>query len=137
MSSVEVSRIKRQADFYKDLKLKEQYSKMSAIGKEKIGEREAFVIEALSLNNKTEKLFFDTQSGLLLRRTVLTETRLGSDPEQTDYEDYREVDGIRMPFTVRVSYLDDNHFGTTRKITEVKQNFPIDDARFNMPAASK
>ena len=110
---------------------------MRVIGKEKIGEREAFVIEALSLNNKTEKLFFDTQSGLLLRRTVLTETRLGSDPEQTDYEDYREVDGIRMPFTVRVSYLDDNHFGTTRKITEVKQNFPIDDARFNMPAASK
>ena len=95
------------------------------------------MIEALSLGNKTEKLFFDTQSGLLLRRTVLTETKLGLNPEQTDYEDYRELDGLRLPFIVRVSYLDDNHFGTTRTFTNVKQNLTIDDARFDMPAATK
>ena len=70
MSSVEVGRIKRQADLYKDLKLREQYSKMAVLGKEKIGDREAYVVEALSLDNKTEKLFFDQESGLLLRRTV-------------------------------------------------------------------
>lgn len=137
MSSDELEWIKRDVDFYKDFKLKEQYSRMSVIGREKIGEREAYVIEALSLSNKTERLFFDTQSGLLLRRTVLTETKLGFDPEQTDFEDYREVDGVRLPFTLRVSYLDDNHFGTTRKVTGVKQNFPIDDARFDMPVSPK
>ena len=133
MNSVEVARIKREADFYKDLKLKEQYSKMTVIGKEKIGDREAYVIEALSLDNKTEKLFFDTQSGLLLRRTVLTETKLGLNPEQTDFEDYREVDGVRLPFTIRMSYLDDNHLGTTRNIIEIKHNVPLDNEKFNMP----
>ena len=130
MNSGEVARIKRQADLSKDLKLKDQYSRMSVTGTEKIGDREAYVVEAMSLDQKIEKLFFDTESGLLLRRTVFTETKLGLDPEQTDYEDYRAVDGIRLPFVVRTSYLDDNHLGTTRTLTEVKHNMPIDDARF-------
>lgn len=137
MSSVEVGRIKRQADLYKDLKLRERYSKMAVLGKEKIGDREAYVVEALSLDNKTEKLFFDQESGLLLRRTVFTEIKLGLDPELTDYEGYREVGGVWLPFIVRVSYLDDNHYGTTRKLTDVKQNVPIDDARFDMPVVPK
>jgi len=41
------------------------------------------------------------------------------------------------PFTVRTSYLDDNHFGTTRTLTEVKQNRPIDDGRFDAPVVSR
>jgi hypothetical protein len=133
MNSADVARIKRQADLYKDLNLKEQYSKIGLVGKERIGDREVYVVEARSLENKTEKLFFDVQSGLLLRRTVFTEIKLGLDPVQTDYEDYREVEGVWLPFTVKTSYLDDNHFGTTRTLTEVKQNVPIDDARFNAP----
>lgn len=133
MSSSELLRIKSQADLYKDLKLRERYSKMTISGKETIEDHEANVVEAVSFDNKSEKLFFDTQSGLLLRRTVYTQTKLGLDPEQTDYEDYREVDGAWLPFIVRVSYLDDNHYGTTRKLTDVKQNVPIDDVKFDMP----
>ena len=137
MSSVELARIKRQADFYRDLKLKDQYSRMSVSGREKVGDREAYVVEAMSLDRKIEKLFFDAESGLLLRRTVFNETKLGLDPEQTDYEDYRAVDGVRLPFVVRTSYLDDNHLGTTRTLTDVKHNMPIDDARFETLAVPK
>ena len=137
MNNADAARIKRQADLYKDVRLKEQYSKLSVTGKEKIGDRETYVVEALSLDNKTEKLFFDAQSGLIVRRRVFTENKLGLDPEETDYEDYRQVDGAWLPFTVKISYLDDNHYGTTRKLTEVRQNIPIDDARFEMPAAPK
>ncbi len=54
-------------------------------------------------------------------------------PEQTDYEDYREVDGVWLPFSVRASYLDDNHYGTTRTVTKVRQNIQIDDAKFEPP----
>lgn len=135
MSSVEVARITRQVDLYKDLQRKEQYSKATVTGREKIGNREAYVVEAMSLDNKTEKLYFDVQSGLLISHTVFTETKLGLDPQEFDFEDYREVDGVWLPFTVKVSYLDDNHYGTTRKLTEVKQNVPIDNAKFEMPAS--
>ncbi len=95
------------------------------------------IVEEIALISIYATKPFDVQSGLLLRRVVLTETKLGPDPEQTDFEDYRDVDGVKLPFTVRVSYLDDNHFGTTRNFTEVKHNVAVDDATFSMPAAVK
>jgi hypothetical protein len=133
VSSQEVARIRQQFDVSRDFKLKEQYSRMDVAGKEIVGDREAYVIEALTRDSKMERLFFDVQSGYLLRRIVLTETPLGLDPEVTDFEDYRDVDGVKLPFTVRVSYLDDNHLGATRLIEEVRHNVPVDDARFDMP----
>jgi hypothetical protein len=137
LNNAELTRIKLQADFYRNIRLKDQYSKMTVIGKEKVGDHEATVIETLNRENKLEKLFFDTQSGLLLRRTRFTQTVVGFDPEQTDYEDYREVVGLKLPFVVRVSYLDDSHLGTTRKFTEIKPNVPLDDVKFNMPVVAK
>ncbi|HVF91812.1 MAG TPA: c-type cytochrome [Blastocatellia bacterium] len=137
MSAPELARIKQQADINRDIKLEEQYSTLKVTGREKLGGRDVYVVEGLSRNNRNEKLFFDIQTGLLTRRIVLTETRLGFDPEQIDYEDYREVDGIRIPFTIRTSYLDDNHFGTTRTIKEVRHNVPVDDSKFDPPAGKK
>ena len=133
MNSAQVGRMRRLADLYRDVKLKERYSAARVIGRERIGDREAYVVDAKSLDNKSEKLFFDVSTGLLLRRIVFTEIRLGLDPEQTDYEDYRNVDGVWLPFTVRTSYLDDNHFGTTRTLVEVKHNIQIDDKKFEVP----
>src|SRR5438552_1366048 len=62
---------------------------MSVTGREKIDDRDAYVVEAQPLGEqaspaapvrRVEKLFFDIQSGLLLRRTVLTSTAFGLDP---------------------------------------------------------
>ena len=133
MSAAEVVRFKRRADFFAEINRQQQYSKLAVAGIVKIDGREAYRIEALNADNKTEQLFFDTQNGLLIRRIVLTPTALGPDPEQTDYADYREVNGIRLPLTVKVSYLDDSHLGTTQKIIEIRQNVPLEDARFEMP----
>ena len=142
MNSAELTRIARQADLLADFKMRGQYAQMSVIGREKIDDREVFVVEAEpqgtqasppAPGRRTERLLFDTQSGLLLRRTVLTPTALGLDPEQTDFKDYTEVDGVKLPFIIVVSYLDDSHLGTTRKYIEVKHNVPIDDAKFEAP----
>ena len=146
MNSAELARFARQADLLGDFALKDQYSLMTVTGREKIDDREAYVVEAQPKASggapapsttgparRTEKLFFDIQSGLLVRRIVLTATALGLDPEQTDFKDYTEVDGVKLPFTIIVSYLDDSHLGTTRKYNDVKQNVPIDDAKFEAP----
>ena len=69
-----------------------------------------------------------------MRRVVLTETVIGLDPEQTDYEDYRDVDGVKVPFAIKTSYLDTN-YSSTRKFTEIKHNVAVDDAQFKLPAA--
>ena len=152
MNTAELARVARQADLLGDFALRKQYSQMSVTGREKIDDREVYVVEALgaqkslpapsstprpaaglSQTHRTEKLFFDIQSGLLIRRTVLTPTALGLDPEQTDFKDYTDVDGVKLPFITIVSYLDDSHLGTTKKYIEVKQNVPIDDSKFEAP----
>lgn len=135
MNSVEVARIKDQADLRSQIELKDRYSKIDLIGKDRIGQQDVYVLEGRSVAGKTERLYFDAKSGFLLRRTVFTETKLGLNPEQTDYEDYRKIDGLWLPFTVRTSYLDDNHFGATRILTEIKHNVQIDDRKFEIPVS--
>lgn len=138
LTAAEIARLKNQADLFADFKIKERYSTLKVTGKEKIGSRETYIVEAIRFaDKKLEKLFFDTENGLLLRRAVFTETVLGLNPEQTDYEHYRRVDGATMPWTVRVSYLDDNHFGTTRRFIEIKNNISIGDDKFKSPDAPK
>jgi hypothetical protein len=72
---------------------------------------------------------------LLVRRIRYTPTIIGIIPEQTDFEDYRVVDGVKFPFTVRVSSADPGNPIGTRKYTEIKLNGPVDDSKFKMPAA--
>jgi hypothetical protein len=83
---------------------------------------------------RIEKLYFDAQTGLLLRSLSITQTMLAPIPDQTDFEDYRDVDGVKLPFTIRQSAVDARN-GWTRKYTEIKQNVPIDDTKFNPPPA--
>ena len=82
--------------------------------------------------NVTEQLSFDRASGLLLRRLIITTgERLMNLPEQIDYSDYREVSGVKVPFTVRHATW---NAVTTEKFADVKINAPIDDAVFVKPA---
>jgi photosynthetic reaction center cytochrome c subunit len=133
ISEQDMAELERDAEFYKDLELKRLYSQMRVGGRERIGDREAYVIEARSRTGSTERLYFDTQTGLLIRRYREYKIILGSFPTLTDYEDYKEVDGVKVPFTLRWS-IPGRTWG--RKITEVKHNAPLEDVDFS-PASAK
>jgi hypothetical protein len=129
----QLAELKAEYQFFHDIKLKEQYTRTN-LRKDKLNGHDVFVITGVRLDRKRERLFFDAESGLLLRRTGYTETPLGMVPDQTDYEDYRDVDGVKVPFTVRIAVV--GGFSTaTRKFTEIKFNLPVEDARFDKPAA--
>jgi hypothetical protein len=129
-----LAQLRREAEFYKETKLKEMYSKMMVMGRAPVGEHEAYVVEATPIDGgHPEKLYFDVQTGLLVRKYAETKTVMGQFPTQTDFEDYREVDGVKLPFTIRWA-IPGRVWG--RKLTEVKQNVPIDDTRFNLPAGN-
>jgi hypothetical protein len=125
-----LAQLKSDSEFYKEIKTKELYRKLTLAGKSTIGEAEVYVIDATPLSGSPEKLFFDVKTGLLLRRYTESETILGMFPLQTDYEDYRDADGIKQPFLIRWS-MPGRSWG--RKIAEIKQNVAIDDAQFNAP----
>jgi outer membrane lipoprotein-sorting protein len=130
--------LKMSLQLFRNLKLKEQYASLRVGGrKEKIGERDVYVLIGTTADKKRERLFFDAETGLLLRRVSYTETMIGIIPEQTDFEDYRDVDGVKLPFTVRLSAVDAGNPVSTRTFTEIKLNVPVDDSKFNKPAATK
>jgi photosynthetic reaction center cytochrome c subunit len=132
------AQLKSDSEFYKEIKTRELYRKLSLAGKSMIGEAEVYVIDAtpqvMTPGGGPEKLFFDVRTGLLVRRYIESESVLGMFPLQTDYEDYREVDGIKQPFLIRWS-MPGRSWG--RKIAEMKQNVVIDDTQFNPPASKR
>ncbi len=132
MDNLELTRAKSLAWSLDPLPLKEPYPRLTFGGKEKIGEREAWQLRLTTPDKRRLQLYFDTQTGLLLRRVMITDTIIGPEPEQIDFEDYREVDGVKVPFTIRFSTVDPL-FSATRKFTEVKHNLPMEEAHFNPP----
>jgi hypothetical protein len=129
----ELAFVRRYWSLFGDMRLKDQIPTVAFSGKDKINDREVYVLRGTNAANKRERLFFDAQTGLLVRRIVYTPTPVGIIPEQVDFEDYRDVDGIKMPFTIRVSSVDPN-WTATRQFTEIKLNAPVDETKFNKPA---
>ena len=134
LQSRELSVLKRYPDLFKDIKLQGQFTRISYGGKEKIDGKDVLVLRGLGLDGKGERLYFDALTGLLVRRITTTPTVVGLIPEQVDYEDYRDVDGLKMPFTIRISAVD-SVYSSTRKLTEIKLNVPVDETRFHKPPA--
>ena len=128
-----IAQIKRDAVFYKELKTEQIYSSLTLVGKTSVRDMDAYVIEAKPVDGPIEKLFFDVKTGLLVRRYTESSTPLGKLPLQTDYEDYRDIDGIKQPFLIHWSFPG-RVWG--RKIDEIKQNVSLDDAKFN-PVVSR
>jgi hypothetical protein len=129
-SGAELAQAKFDAEFYKELKFKELYSKMELKGKEKVGGREAYLIVGTPAASSPEKLYFDTQTGLLLRMDLVRESPQGKTPFEVYFEDYREVDGVKIPFVQRQNAPD---FSVTIKFDTIKHNVTIDDAKFSKP----
>src|SRR5215510_10892097 len=123
-----LAQLKRDAVFYKELKTQDLYSSLTVLGRASVRDADAYVIQAKPVDGPVEKLFFDVRTGLLVRRYTESDTPLGKLPLQIDYEDYREVDGIKQPFLIHWSFPG-RIWG--RKVDEIKQNITIDDAKFN------
>ena len=115
------------------LRLRDQYSSFRVFRRDKIDDRDVYVISAVRLDGKSERLYFDVESGLLRRRIGYTHTLIGTIPQQTDFEDYREVEGLKLPFTIKMAFVDPGSLPITRKFTEIKLNVPLDEYKFDKP----
>jgi hypothetical protein len=58
---------------------------------------------------------------------------VGIMPEQIDFSDYRDVNGLKLPFSIRVSVADSNNPSSNRTFDDVKLNVPISVSRFRKP----
>ncbi|HUN66715.1 MAG TPA: c-type cytochrome [Bacteroidota bacterium] len=105
-------------------------------GTDTVGGTGVFVLSAQLTRGITEKYYIDSTSGLLLRKVSTTDTPIGLIPEETDYSDYRAVDGVKVPYAVTTVAVDP-HDGSTFRVESVEQNVHLDPKKFMMPPAKK
>ena len=132
LTGATLEQVKRSADFYGNLRLKETHPDLRVVGRSKIDDHDVYVLQSKVSDTRTERYYFDAQTGLLLRIQGITQTLLARIPDQTDFEDYRDVDGVKLPFTIRQSSIDPRS-DWTRKYTEIKHNVTLDESKFNPP----
>lgn len=85
------------------------------------------VVQGTGPHGLLATLYFDKQSGLLVRLVRYSRSPIGRVPTQVDYSDYRDVNGIKFPFQYTFAWLDGRD---SFKVTEVKTNVPIDAGKF-------
>jgi hypothetical protein len=113
--------------------LRGQYVKAETTKIDQVNDRQSYVVTATRTDGKRERLYFDAENGLLLRRISNTNTVVGVIQEETDYDDYREVEGVKLPMTMRIATVDSLNPGSTRKLESVEVNVAIDEAKFAQP----
>jgi hypothetical protein len=104
-------------------------------GSTSIDDKEMVVVQGTAIGGRsTVKLYFDKQSGLLVRQVRYADTIIGRVPIQVDYSDYRDVAraGVRLPFHVITTWTDGK---SDVLLTSAETNAAIDAAKFNQPAA--
>jgi outer membrane lipoprotein-sorting protein len=132
MEGESAAQMRRQADYLAEFKLREHFPKMTLKEKLKVGEKETYVVEAVPAEGGPEKFYFEIQTGLMIRRDAETQGPEGKVPTEFFLEDYREVEGVKIPFRLRQNTP---MYNIEIKFIESKQNVEIEDSRFEMPKA--
>ncbi|MBZ5661317.1 MAG: photosynthetic reaction center cytochrome c subunit [Acidobacteriia bacterium] len=137
LSPAEQPRAKRNANFYEPLELKGEYEKLEVRAVEKVNNRDAYVVVGTPAGESPETLYFDTQSGLLVKKITTLPNVVGASPYEVEYDDYRDTSsGVKFPFLIRsipANPLSAVVSRTTIRVEKVDDNVPIDDSKFVKP----
>lgn len=130
-SSSGLAEMERDADIYRAGKIKSLYDKLLLQPRARLHGVDVHVIEGQPLRGPSEKLFFSVNDGLLLRWDMVRKTpKRGNVFVKVHLEDYREVDGVKIPFKVRFAF---ESADIMLRIDEIKHNVAIADGLFKKP----
>ena len=131
LTGTDLDAAKVDADLSFPLRLKQALTGWRVGSPATIDDRLVQVVQGTTAGGRPVRLFFDKESGLLVRQVRYTDSPVGLNPTQIDYADYREVSGVKMPFRWVVTWLDGM---ATFMLSDVQANAPIDAKRFARPA---
>ena len=126
-----VGRVSRlDADFYLPVHVRHIFSQLRVERPEKVGDEETYLLLGENPGEPPVRLYLSRQSGLLVRLVRYVETPLGRNPIQIDYADYRDAEGVKVPFRWTLARPGGRF---TIQVDQIQQNLPIDDAKFAKP----
>ncbi|MBZ5576210.1 MAG: c-type cytochrome [Acidobacteriia bacterium] len=96
-----------------------------------VGDKDVQVMEGAGPARTRFKLYFDLETGLLLRQVRYVSTVVGTNPYQVDYADYRDVGGVKLPYQWTVTWTNGQSIW---KVTEIQADAAVPAGRFAKPA---
>ncbi len=133
-SGEELVRAKISSTFYRDMELAKLYSKLEVTGTSAVDGNDAYVIRATTSGKDPDILYFDIKTGLLVRHDMVIVTPAGSTPSINLFSDYRDIDGIVLPYRTLTKTA---QFDLVMELEEVKHNVEIDKKIFAPPSKPK
>ena len=94
--------------------------------------RDMQMIQGTSDGRYPVNLYFESKTGLLARVVRYADSPVGLSPTQIDYADYREVEGMKIPFRVMATWLDGR---STTEFSNIQANVSVDAAKFARPSS--
>jgi photosynthetic reaction center cytochrome c subunit len=142
-SPIEIEQIRerRSNDFYEPLNITKEYPKLTVEGIEKIGASEVYVVLGEPTEGLPMRMYFDTKSGLLLRKYAEIPTHSGLSPFQIDYSGYRDAGhGVKVPYRIHMEPAGPRTeiaTHSTIRITKIQENVPLEDTKFVRPVSKE
>jgi photosynthetic reaction center cytochrome c subunit len=130
MSGSDLDSAAMDADLHLPIHLKQMFTDLRLRDSEKIGDAEVYVVSGERRGSTPVNLYFDKNSGLLVRLVRYGDTALGWLPTQIDYADYRDANGVRVPYRWTLARPNGRF---TIQVKDLQQNVPVDDAKFVKP----
>ena len=127
----EIAEMERDAEVFSAGRIKSLFESMKLDYNARLSGREVRVIEGKPVKGPAERLFFDVESGLLLRWDMARkQNNRGRVFVKVHLDDYKDVDGLKVPHKVRFAF---ESFNFTVQVEKLENNIEIDDAIFRKP----
>ena len=120
------------AQYYNSRLLNPKKSKMALalVGHAQVRGKDALQLEVTSVTGVKREVFFDPQTHLIMKETA-TVGRLG---EEILYDDYRTVDGVKLPYKIELHREDDKY---DIYVTRAVINGTVGERVFDFPKKSQ
>jgi len=115
------------------LRYKERGTRIGLAGKEKVGDRDAYVLAVTPADGPASRVFLDTETYLPLRGvTTIEMPEMGNVEQTVEFSDFRDVDGVKVPFVIKGSSAVQTF---TIKPSKIEHNVKVDPALLTKPVA--
>ena len=131
MTTAERESAQIDAQLYFPAKVREMYKEFRVRPGEEVDGRATYLVSATATpGHPAIRMYFDQETGLLLRLIRYTETALGRNPAQVDYAEYKETDGVKIPYRWTLARPNG---AFTIHVDQAQQNGSVDEKLFEPP----
>ena len=132
----ERAEFEREAKLNNELDWKSEYTKVENKGVEEVEGKKCYKVELTDKQGDLQTRFYNVDTGLLEQTSRTVKSPMGELPVLITMSDYRDVDGVKMPFKA-VQLI--KSMGASYEITtdKVETNVDIPANKFELPADVK